>query len=335
MSERPPNAKGGTPGTLQTRADDSMPTYDSTQSAKHASRTIRRRVSWPLWLGMGGVVFLGLILGAWWLARRGDGSSTNSQAISRLSTADFHSLAYSPTQADTVYFGHHGGLLVSADGGRTWAPTALQNADAMALAIPRANPNVIYAAGHNVFYKSIDGGATWQSVQTNLPGLDIHGFAVDPNDADRVYAHVVGFGVFGSQDGGSSWTLRSGNMLNSTFNLAVGEVSGRVYAAAGQAGLWRSDDDGQNWAPVDSLPGEGAIAVAFDYGSRRLYATTLGSAAGLYVSEDGEATWRQLGLPGTYLAVAISPLDPKRLIMVDQAGGVYASWDGGVTWPSN
>jgi photosystem II stability/assembly factor-like uncharacterized protein len=312
-----------------------MPTSGSTRSAKTGSQATRRRAPSRLWVGLGFLALIGLILGGWWLARRGDGSTSNAQAISRLSTEDFHSLAFSPREAETVFFGHHGGLLVSRDGGRSWTPTALQNADAMALAIPIADPSVIYAAGHNVFYKSLDGGATWQLVPTNLPGLDIHGFAVDPANADQVYAHVVGYGVFGSQDGGRTWSLRSGHLLNSTFSLAVGEAPERLYAAAGQAGLLRSDDGGQTWAPVKTLPDEGAITVAYDRGSGRLYVSTLGSAAGLYVSQDGEATWQRLGPPGTYLAVAINPLDPKRLLVVDQGGWVYASRDGGATWPGD
>jgi hypothetical protein len=304
------------------------------QRGNQSARAGHRKSKADLWLWLGGLALIGMALGTWWLGGR-QSRAADTGAISRLSTQDFHSLAYSPIEPNTVYFGHHGGLLVSRDGGHTWQPTTLQNADAMALAMPPAGPDTMYAAGHNVFFKSQDGGQTWQSVLTNLPGLDIHGFAADPTDAERVYAHIVGYGVFGSLDGGTTWALLSGNLLNSTFNLAVGDITGVLYAAAGQAGLWRSKDDGHTWSPVESLSGAGAIAVSFDHTRGRLYVTTAGSDAGLKVSDDGGESWQPIGSPGTFPAMAVSPLDPDRLIIVDQDGWVYASPNGGATWPSD
>ena len=143
-----------------------------------------------------------MIMGLWFVFSNRQSDNLQAQPISKLSIADFHSLAFSLTNPDTVYFGHHGGLLISQNGGKDWEATALENADAMALAFPPSDPQTMYAAGHDVFFKSTDGGQTWESVSTNLPGTDIHGFTVDPENASHVYAHVVGFGIFGSQNGG-------------------------------------------------------------------------------------------------------------------------------------
>jgi photosystem II stability/assembly factor-like uncharacterized protein len=295
------------------------------------NRKTRQQNNVP-WL-VGGVVLLAVLaLGGWLWASRNQNLNGAAQPISRLSTNDFHSLAFSPTEPDTVFFGHHGGLLVSRDGGRTWQPTALQNADAMALAAPVADPRVMYAAGHDVFLKSTDGGATWQPVTTNLPGSDIHGFAADPQNAEHVYAHVVGFGIWDSQDGGTIWNLLSPEVPRSTFDLTVGKSSQTLYAAAGEAGLWRSEDGGKTWTPLSSVPGGGVITVTYDSTSRRLYVTTLGNESGLYASDDDGTTWRSLGLKGTLLAISLSPLDPKHILVVDEAGRVYASRDGGTTW---
>jgi len=273
-----------------------------------------------------------VIAGLWFVFSNRQSDSPQAQPISKLSTADFHSLSFSLTEPETVFFGHHHGLLVSHNGGKNWGPTTLNNADAMALALPSSDPQIMYAAGHNVFFKSIDGGKIWESVSTNLPGLDIHGFTVNPENANQVYAHVVGFGIFGSQDGGSTWTLLSANAPPSTFNLAVGENSETLYAAATQAGLWKSKDDGHTWTAVQSAPDSGAVAMAYVPANGRFYVTTLGDLAGLYVSDDNGKTWKSAGLNGTFMAVAISPLDPDHIIVVNDQGEVFASRDGSVSW---
>jgi photosystem II stability/assembly factor-like uncharacterized protein len=70
----------------------------------------------------------------------------------------------------------------------------------------------------------------------------------------------------------------------------------RVYAAD-ETTLYRSDDAGRTWQPSgEGLPEGGVTALTID--SRepsRLYAAV--AAGGLYLSEDGGATWR--ALPGT------------------------------------
>jgi photosystem II stability/assembly factor-like uncharacterized protein len=258
--------------------------------------------------------------------------NAKAQPISKLSTADFHSLAFSPTEPETVFFGHHGGLLVSQNGGEDWKPTTLNNTDAMALAFPSSDPQIMYAAGHNVFFKSIDGGKSWESISTDLPGLDMHGFAVDPENANRVYAHVVGFGIFGSQDGGSTWTLLSDTPPPLTLNIAAGENAKTLYAAAGQEGLWESQDVGQTWKPMQTAPDRGAVALAYSSANGRFYVTTAGDLAGLYVSDDNGQSWKPLGLNGIFLAVTVSPLDTDHILAVNDQGEVFASRDGGLTW---
>lgn len=33
---------------------------------------------------------------------------------------DYHSLAFSPSDRNTLFFGHHSGIMESQDGGKTW-----------------------------------------------------------------------------------------------------------------------------------------------------------------------------------------------------------------------
>ena len=130
-------------------------------------------------------------------------ASTPSGAIATLQTLDYHALALSPTDANVVFFGHHNGIMRSDDGGRTWRPLVDRSGfDAMNLAVSRINPKQVYLAGHEVFQMSMDAGATWRPLDSDLPGLDIHAFAMDPDDPNRLTAFVVGRGTFQSTDGG-------------------------------------------------------------------------------------------------------------------------------------
>ena len=301
---------------------------------KERMRSMRRRKqqkSQSRWLIAAGVALV-VITGLWFVFSNQQSDNLQVQPISTLSTADFHSLAFSLTEPETVFFGHHGGLLVSHNGGKDWEATALDNADAMALAFPPSDSQILYAAGHDVFFKSLDGGKTWNSVSTNLPGTDIHGFTVDLENANHVYAHVVGFGIFDSEDGGNTWTLLSDSAPPSTFNLAFGENSETLYAAAGEAGLWQSQDGGQTWKTIQNVPDTGAVAMAYSSANGRFYVTTLGDLAGLYVSDDNGQSWKPVGLNGALLAVAVSPLDPDHIIAVNDQGEVFASRDGGISW---
>ncbi|MCI0555740.1 MAG: hypothetical protein L0287_32740, partial [Anaerolineae bacterium] len=131
---------------------------------------------------------------------------------------------------------------------------------------------------------------------------------------------------------GSNWALLSDAVPTSTFNLAVGENAQTLFAAAGESGLLLSTDGGQTWEAVSGIPNDGALAVVYSPASGRLYVSTLGEEAGLYVTEDGGQTWTFAGLKGTMLAMAVSPLDPNHIVVVNDAGQVFASRDGGTSW---
>ena len=122
-----------------------------------------------------------------------DGRSTEtSEGLPN--TPDYHSLIVSPGDPQTIVLGTHDGLYRTQDGGRTWSSYTLPGQDAMNLARAKSDPT-IWTAGHNVFAKSEDGGETWADLRPDtLPSLDLHGFAVDPNDPARLFAAVAGEG---------------------------------------------------------------------------------------------------------------------------------------------
>ncbi len=119
------------------------------------------------WLALGFLVGLAAIA---FVVAFGPGGLTRPRPISILQTSDFHILAFHPSDPNQVFFGHHNGLLRSADGGRNWSPLLeQQDVDAMGLVFPRDGSGRMMLAGHSGLRASSDDGATWTEIPTNLP----------------------------------------------------------------------------------------------------------------------------------------------------------------------
>lgn len=240
-------------------------------------------------------------------------------------TPDYHSLLVSPANPRKLVLGTHYGLYVSSDGGRHWRFDALSGNDAMNLARPE--DKTIWLAGHLVFKKSSDGGQSWSDVRpAGLPTLDIHGFAVDPRNAETLYAAVAGQGLYRSRDGGRSFSLVSSAVGGNVMALAV-LPDGRVLAGDMQRGLLESRDGGARWK--QRLRAQ-VLGLATNPSSpRRLLAT----GAGIFLSIDGGRSWRSvLSLPGGAGPVAWSKSEPKLAYAVGFDRTLYRSRTGGTSW---
>lgn len=286
----------------------------------------RRR--WLLALvGGGGLVVALLVAGI--LLR--PGAPPAPAPVSRLETADYHSLALVPGNPDRLFFGHHFGVLKSSDAGRTWAAVAGISQDAMSLSVSRQNPQAIYLAGHEVLLKSEDGGQTWRDVQNDLPGLDLHWFALHPEAPDRLYAYAVGFGFFRSSDGGATWSPWNIAIPARLVALAVlGGDPERLLGGIQEGSLLISHDGGATWRQVtdqrlDSPP----TGFALNPDAGTIYAAT---EKGVHRSADGGLTWRRLPLQTPVAALAAGGTRPERVVVVNHRGEVFRSDDGGLTW---
>ena len=282
-----------------------------------------------------GVVLAVAVLGAaaWFLRSGRDGGGP----LAVLQTGDFHALAFGTDDPNVVLFGHHDGVMRSADGGRTWSPlVARRNFDAMGLAVSRGSSPQVFLAGHDVFQLSKDGGASWQAVEHNLPGTDIHGFAMSPDDPNRLYAYVVDQGLLQSADGARTWQRLATRLPDDVHAVAAaGGTPETLYAGSMRWGVLKSTDGGAKWAPAASGLGARMVAaLAVDPVARQT--VYVGVDSGLYKSTNGGAAWSKLPFPGeNAVALAINPLDPKTILSItvkDKQGLLYRSDDGGATW---
>jgi photosystem II stability/assembly factor-like uncharacterized protein len=269
----------------------------------------------------------------WWLTTREDDPiEPGSQALHTFDTADFHALAFNPPEADTIYFGHHDGVQLSRDGGRTWEPGIVRGIDVQQIAVPSATPERRYVAGPNAIMVSTDSGQTWRPQPNNLPALDLRAFAVAPSDANRLYVAPTGDSFWTSSDGGVVWTQVTKPPAWEGDRIAIAVAPAdplRVFATYGGL-LAVSQDGGETWHP---RPGPGrrtASIAASPEGDGTLY---IGTDIGISrVTEGG--SWERLPLvpDGPILAVAASLTNAGRIIAVDSAGNFYRSDDAGRSW---
>jgi len=249
-----------------------------------------------------------------------------------------------PDQPNVFYIGQvNGGVWKSNDYGRTWHPI-FDHEDTQsigAIAVAPSNDNIVYvASGEGLhrpdlsvgdgMYRSDDAGKTWTHLGLRQ-GEQIPAIAIDPTNADVVFAAVLGHpygpneerGIFRTEDGGKTWKkVLYKDQWTGGSDVVIDPKNPQVVYAC----LWEDTlgpwEDGNQYS---------------------------GTHGGLFKSTDGGNTWKQLtkGLPEglEQINVAVAPSDPQRLYATMQAkvaggGGytvphglyVYRSDDGGESW---
>jgi len=247
-----------------------------------------------LWLG---------ILGLWVLSL----GALAQVPVGQVATRDVHALLWLPD--GRLLLGHHDGVQVSEDEGRTWRDLVRKrNFDVMALSLEGTR---ILAAGHWVFAESLDGGRTWKNLKPKgLPAMDLHGYA-----ASRAFhfALEVTHGYFLSQDGGKSFRPISPKGLPRAEMAAMVFLGQALYVAPMGQGLYRSLDGGKTFERV-LVPEREIYTLAV--GGKTLY---LGGKTGLW--QKTEVGWKRLW-QGAVLALAVHP-QGERVVWIDGQRRVF------------
>ncbi len=175
---------------------------------------------------------------------------------------------------------------------------------------------------------SKDGGKTWNNAgDGNVQGRDIRSLAVDPENADIVYA-ASDQGIFKTANGGKSWQkLPLPTMTESTYAVAVDPWnSDHLLASIDREGLYASSDGGRNWLNVSAgMESNGSISdIVFDP-QRPEVVFASDFLSGVYYSGDGGVTWTKIN-QGLY-SRAISDLaisaDGNHLYAGSNEDGMY------------
>ncbi len=287
---------------------------------------------------------------------------------------------------------HWGASLVHSDDlGTTWveperAPIAFPEATGTALVRvwqiqpgPAHAPGLVYAGVEpHALFRSEDGGLSF-SLVTGLfdhphrarwtpgnGGACLHTILPDPADAQRVTVAMSAAGVYRTSDGGETWEpanrgiqaywmpegQRYPEFGQCVHRLAMHPSRPRRFFAQNHFGVYRTDDGGDSWRPIESgLPSTfGFPVVVHPHRPDTVFAFPLradgerfppGGRCCVYRTDDAGGSWRPLGegLPqGSYYAAVLRDAmcaddgDPAGIYLGTRLGEVYTSRYGGESW---
>ena len=258
-------------------------------------------------------------------------------------------LAQSPARIAPAVYGNLHWRFIGPEGNRFSAAVGLPG-----------DPTTYYVgAASGGIYKTVDGGVNWASIFDDQAVQSIGSLAIDPSDANTVWAgtgephirsHIsVGQGIYRSQDAGKTWSLmgleRTGRIARvlvhpKDSNVVLACALGHAYGPQPERGVFRTTDGGATWTrTLFADENTGCSELVMDPSNPRiLFAgmwsleirtwgrTSGGPGGGLYTSRDGGATWKKLtghGLPSKpvgKVAVAIARSNPSRVYAMIETG---------------
>ncbi len=134
------------------------------------------------------------------------------------------------------------GMYRSDDAGNSWKQTSgdfelvVRPFYFSRLVVDPKNPDIVLKAGLSGSI-SKDGGATFRSIGGGMHS-DLHDFAFDPNDSQRLYAGTDG-GVYRSWDGGTVWEMVKGLPVSQFYHVSTdNQIPYKVYGGLQDNGSW-------------------------------------------------------------------------------------------------
>lgn len=294
-----------------------------------------------------------------------DGGETWEQSLFVSDSTGAIDLVIHPTNPDTLfaamwervrrpnrrsYGGATCGLYRSFDGGETWTeltnglPSFASDKGRIGIDISVSDPSILYAIyadeiGYfNGVYKSTDNGDSW--VQTNDNSLSnsfvSYGWwfgriKVDPVDPDNVF--VIGFDIYRSLTGGSSWSNQSNNVHVDQHAVYIHPQDNNFVVLGNDGGIYISENGGNTWQWNETLPITQFYTCETDFQmSWRLYGGAQDN--GVNRTTTGNLDDWETILGGDGLYVLVDPVNNNYIYAESQRGNLARSTNGGLNFYS-
>lgn len=242
-----------------------------------------------------------------------------------------------------------GGLLLSRDGGRRWAPAPglMGSVPLLAAAL---SPS--YASDHLVVLGATDGIAysynlaDWTLARLPRPAIRVTALALSPSFLEDgvVLAGTLEDGVLRSGNRGADFEAWNFGLLDPEVTaVACSPAFGQdgTALAATVTGVFRTTNGGRAWRETSLGDTATAIlAAVFAPHCEGKVAFAADENGGVYRSDDTGRTWQTLTTPldGLSLNALLLPLPPATdgnaplTVAIAHETGVHLSPDGGATW---
>lgn len=166
---------------------------------------------------------------------------------------DFHQMAASPADPDTL-FGVQGGSVLqhSRDGGVSWVISGTVPPKIIALAGSAQDPLTVYAATEAGLSRSRDSGESWVPVLSSRGPVSM----VDVGPDGVIHAYQLGRGLIRATEGTGTEELDwidAGPPLEGSYLLYFvrdAGNAGRFFALTGEGAVIGSSDSGKSWSLI-------------------------------------------------------------------------------------
>jgi photosystem II stability/assembly factor-like uncharacterized protein len=225
-----------------------------------------------------------------------------------------HSSAYDFDSIGSLTYAAIGGVMVSADYGKTWTATNPLYAGSLVQSIA-INGNYLFAGTQDDgVFLSLDGGNSWNPSNTGMSNERVYDILIDGQD---MYATGY-FGVYLSTDHGNTWQDRSTGIADISVR-SLTNIGGKIYAGT-YRGVFVTQDKGLTWIPsgLDTIP----VNLILNFQGSILAAT----AQGVYVSGDDGATWDSS-------STGLSNRDVRSLVIFNDK--IFAGTFGAGVWQTS
>ena len=172
-------------------------------------------------------------------------------------------------------------------------------------------------------------------------GGDVRSLAIDPQDPQRIYFGTIDGQIYGSEDGGQSWSRLAGFNRPGLYidHLIVDPRDSRaMYVGAHRhkepGGFFKTTDGGRTWKEAREFKSEAVHALT--QASKDPDVLIVGTNRGVFRSENSGDSWEQLNTSSTPGLINVESLavDPRDTDVI-YAGTWYLPYkttDGGRTW---
>jgi photosystem II stability/assembly factor-like uncharacterized protein len=266
-----------------------------------------------------------------------DGGSTWKEINEGITGSDKDISSFSVDPVDEILYAGSmgtGKLFRSGDYGDTWKllNAKLPETWINEIIVNPSDNRIIYLATGAGIFKSEDKALTFKKKNDGLTDTNVKTIAMDLTKPEVLYASTFNTGIFKTINTATSWVQKSSGLpFYSIICIQVNPKTSEIFTGT-EIGIYSSKDSGNTFL-LKGLEGKFIECLTLESNDPSyMYAGTYKN--GLFKSDDGGSTWKQLGREiqtRNVLDVEIDPNDSQKMYVATD-NGVYRSTDGGETW---